>query len=160
MQKNKLLLIGGIIIGVAIIAVALFVVLRGGGSQEQAVENEPAKQVTYKQLTPEDIGLVLTPIQNNQVVQMEIEKPEGIESIEYELSYDAIENGETVSRGAIGEVAVADGQVSRDIDLGSCSTGVCKYDKGVTEVRIVLKVNFSNGEKGMLETVLPLESEE
>jgi len=43
------------------------------------------------------------------------------------------------------------------VDLGTCSSGTCKYDKGVTEVSVVIRINYANGEVGVAESKISLE---
>lgn len=157
MKKSNLLLIGGAVVILLAIFGGLFLLLKGGSEDTQA---QPAqtKKMAAREVTPDEIGLVLTPVNNNQKIRIEITNIEGIRGFEYELSYDAIENGETVPRGAIGELEVVPGKkVSHDVDLGTCSSGTCKYDKGVTEVSVVIRVNYENGETGVAESSVSLE---
>jgi len=157
MKKSNILLIGGAVLVLIVIFGGLFILLRGGKGEEEFVPVE-TKKVSAKEITPEEIGLTLTPISNNQKIRIEIAKVDGISSFEYELSYDATENGETVPRGAIGELEVVGGKkVSHDIDLGSCSSGTCKYDKGVTEVSAVVRVNYTDGQTAVAEMSVSLE---
>lgn len=69
--------------------------------------------------------------------------PAGTDSIEYELSYDA-EGG--LPKGVIGTIEV-DGKksIERDITLGTCSSGTCVYDKGVTSIKVSLRFQSSKG---------------
>lgn len=75
--------------------------------------------------------------------------PEGTTSIYYEFSYDALVDGETVSRGVVGDLEVgSDNSAEGSITIGTCSSGTCKYDKGVTSVHLLLRFSGSYGEKG------------
>lgn len=157
MKKSNLILIGGAVLILVGLFGGLFFLL-GGGTEEKTTAPTQTKKMTAKEVTPEEIGLTLTPVSNNQKIRIEIANIEGIKGFEYELSYDAIENGETVPRGAIGELEVVPGKkVSHDVDLGTCSSGTCKYDKGVTEVSVVIRVNYVNGEIGVAESSVSLE---
>jgi len=79
------------------------------------------------------------------------------------LTYDAqvTEDGEsaTVPRGAVGELTIRGGIAQAEVDLGTCSANVCKYDKVVSDVKVVIKVNFENGEIGAVEDTILLEEE-
>ena len=114
-------------------------------------------------MSPEDIGLELTLRSDGKAVIVKATKVEGIKSFEYELTYDAqvTEDGEsaTVPRGAVGELTIRGGIAQAEVDLGTCSANVCKYDKVVSDVKVVIKVNFENGEIGAVEDTILLEEE-
>lgn len=160
-MQNKKLLIGVIILAVVIIGgIGAYVVLgmnSGGGKVDENGE-ESLVDESAKTVTADEIGLTLTPTQNNQVLMMEITKLDGIKSIDYEVSYDALENGEVVPRGAIGFIELAgESTIERKIDLGTCSRNICKYDKGVENVKVVLRINYADGTTGALEEEVTLE---
>lgn len=158
-KKNKYLLFGLIGFVVLLLAIGGFFVLSSNNGGSEPEETEQAENENIKQLTADDLGLTLTPTQNNQVIELEITNLDGVESIDYEVSYDAEENGEVVPRGVIGSAELEPGETSitRKIDLGTCSRNVCKYDEGVEKVMFVMRVNFSDGSVGELEEELVLE---
>lgn len=47
--------------------------------------------------------------------------------------------------------------VTRDIYLGTCSSGTCKPDRGVTSVDFVIRVNYTNGEVGQVQQSVSME---
>jgi hypothetical protein len=67
-----------------------------------------------------------------------------IESVEYELTYTT---GAGLPRGVIGKISTKGAsEISRDdIVLGTCSSGKCVYDLGVTSVDLSLKFNTNEG---------------
>lgn len=156
--KNRIFL--AVVVVALILGGVSFIFLRPGGNSPAG--EELIEETDIRQLTPEEIGLELTPTQNGQVINMVIENVEGIESIEYDLTYDAeVEDaGDTIviPRGVTGGESV-NGPVDIDIDLGTCSRNVCKYDTVVSDVTLILRVNFSNGEVGGLETKVSLEED-
>lgn len=116
-----------------------------------------------KKLTAEDIGLTVTVRPDNKGVILKISKLSGISSIEYSLSYDAnvTEEGETavVPRGVEGsqiKVKPGDSTITRNLDLGTCSRNVCKYDDVVSDITVTIRVNFSDGTVGGVETKVKL----
>ncbi len=119
------------------------------------------EQQNIKQMSPEDIGLELSLRSDQKAVIIRATKLEGIESLEYELTYDAeaVDEGEThaVPRGAVGELTIRGDTASAEVDLGTCSANVCKYDKVISDIKVVIKVNFENGEIGAVEDTIPLE---
>jgi len=148
--KNKLaLIIIVVVIILLIVGGVLFSKFHGSakglptsGDQSQNVET----------LSPDAIGLVLTPRADGKAINMKVTKLTGIKSIEYDVSYDAnvTEEGQTanVPRGVVGsaiEVKSGDTVVQRDLDLGTCSRNVCKYDDVVGPIKFVLKITFTDG---------------
>jgi len=103
-------------------------------------------------LNPEEIGLELTTIKNNQEVVFSIGKPEGIKTIEYELTWGA--KVEDKFSGSVLDVVHGDqsnGPIEMngkpykaEIVMGSCSD-VCHYDKGVNNIKIILKITKTDG---------------
>jgi len=158
MKNPNVIMIGGAVVVLLALFGGLFFVLKGKKTDDSGATQSASKKKAAKEVTPEAIGLQLTPISNNQKIRIQIDKVEGITNFEYELSYDAQENGELVPRGAIGELIVEGTKpVSHDVDLGTCSSGTCKYDKGVTEVSVVIRINYANGEVGVAESKISLE---
>src|SRR3989338_6883344 len=152
-----------------IVGLIVVVVLGIGGFfvwnqfQSQTITPKGEEQQNVKQMSPEDIGLELTLRSDGKAVIVKATKVEGIKSFEYELTYDAqvTEDGEsaTVPRGAVGELTIRGGIAQAEVDLGTCSANVCKYDKVVSDVKVVIKVNFENGEIGAVEDTILLEEE-
>ena len=150
-----------------IIGVIAVVVLGIGGyfiwarSQNQALIPKREELQNAKQMTPEDIGLELSLRSDKKAVIIKATKIDGIKGFEYELTYDAevTEDRETVvvPRGAVGELTIRGGVAQAEVDLGTCSANVCKYDKVVSNIKVVIKVNFENGEIGAVEDEIPLE---
>lgn len=149
----------GMIIGV----VVLLLVLGGGGymllGKQDAKKSADEISSTDQEigtLEPGDIGLELAMTNGNKKVKVMVAKANDIESLEYEITYEAdvpaaeqVEGGEDrVSRGFSEEAALKSGQSSyesKEFDLGSCSKNVCRYDTGVTEIEIIMKVIKRDG---------------
>jgi hypothetical protein len=146
---DKKIIIGIVAFLILLIGVGGFFYFKSQNSGNDEASTEEVSQTVAKKVSAEEIGLTLTPTQNNQVIMMSITKLSGIESLDYEVTYDAIENGETVERGAIGTVELkGESSIDRKIDLGTCSRNVCKYDKGVKSVKFVLRINYKDGSVG------------
>ena len=153
--KNKGLL-AGIIAIVLVIGIAGYIFVSGGNNDGPDIPTTAEENVIEMQAS--EIGLTLTPIGNGQEVEMTITNLEKVESIDGSLEYEALEGDEMVSRGAlvsISEEEVAEaksgsGEITREITIGTCSAGKCKYDKGVEEVTAQLRVNLTSGEVGAI----------
>lgn len=126
------------------------------GSSKPKADDKQSVEATVQTLSPEEIGLKLEATSDKKKVKFSIAKASDIQSIEYQLTYDAdstaqekSEGGEDrVQRGITGEASIKAGQSSfksDDLDLGSCSKNVCRYDTGVSKVDITLKITKSNG---------------
>ncbi len=160
LKKNKII-VGVIVVIILVIAgAAVFLLPKGStqnGGEEQQLQN-------VKQLQPEDIGLTLQLSSDKRNVNMKITKLEGIKSIEYELDYTAIvtEEGETneVPRGVLSTIDVnGDSEIDKDVLLGTCSSGTCKYDKVTSDIKLILKLTYENGDVASVETSIPFDSE-
>ena len=159
LKKNKWMLLGiGAVVIVLLIAVAIFVKQR---SASKVPTDEPTLEEQAIEMKPEDIGLELTPNAANTEVKMKITNVSKFNSFEYEMNYDALVDGETVPRGAIGSGEVNPGETSieRSITIGTCSAGKCKYDKGVTKISFVIKLNLKDGKAGIVKKDLNLKEE-
>jgi hypothetical protein len=148
----------GIIIGVVLI----LLLLGGGGymifgkqTPKNAATTNPGEQ-SVGTLEPDAIGLKLQLTADKKKVAVKVGKTTDVKSIEYEITYDAdvpasekVEGGEDrVSRGFSDQADIKSGQTSyesKEFDLGSCSKNVCRYDTGVTEITILMKVTKRDG---------------
>lgn len=162
-NKNTLIAVG----------VVLFVVLgllgfyfASNGSQEK-IEDKQSSETVVQTIKPEDIGFTMEATPDKKKVKFAIAKAKGIKSLEYEITYEAdataqerSEGGEDrVARGITGEAMVKSNESSfesEDLDLGSCSRNVCKYDTGVNEVSITLKISKADGKVYNMEDTLSL----
>ena len=154
-MKNKQLLIGAAIIGLLIVGGAIYTLF-----SNKQVPVEPTQQVQEEVIpiiNPNDIGLTFTTRADKKAVKFSITNIKDITSVDYEISYVA--KGD-IPRGAIGhvEVKAKDKIIETNyIDLGTCSSGKCKYDEGVTSVKLLLKIAKTDGKTYSAETSLSLE---
>lgn len=145
--KNKKVVLTAAVIGVLL--------LLGGGWYVMSAKNNASTQVAnqskYEEdeviptLAPEEIGLEFIAKLDKKYVKFIINKPEGIEQVDYDISYNAISNGNTVNQGLTGEVKkdeFKNGKIEINWrELGTCSTGgKCRFDEGVAEVTLILRI--------------------
>ncbi len=73
-----------------------------------------------------------------------------ISSIEYELTYNT---GAGLPRGVLGTINLkGEKKINKtDITLGTCSSGKCVYDTGVTSVNLSLKFNSTSGQSSVFQ---------
>jgi hypothetical protein len=154
--KNKLVLIGGAIVLIVLLVVSFLVFGKTKSTtQTQTTPTAEEQAITMK---PEDIGLVLSASPGNKEVVMKISDLSKFSSFEYEMNYDAVVNGETVPRGAIGsgDVKSGDTSITRNITIGTCSSGKCKYDLGVKKVAFLIRLNLKTGKTAVVQKDLTL----
>lgn len=161
-MKNKWIIIAVVAVVILGILGAGAYFLLGGQSSESSLNTLNNGQ-EVKKLTSEDIGLTLTVRPDKKGIILKVSKLEGITSVEYELSYDAEETqeGETaiVPKGVVGSpivVTPGESSISRDLDLGTCSKNVCRYDKIKSDISVAVKVNYKNGTVGGVNTKISL----
>ena len=163
-QNKKLLVVLGVVIGLAIIIGGYFFFNK---SKSNAPEDEFLEEQIAEEISPEEIGLTMEANASQKAVKFAIAKAEGVKSIEYQVTYEAdstaaeqSEGGdERVQRGITGEVVVKSGQSSYQsewLDLGSCSKNVCRYDSGVQSVTLTLKIVKEDGKVYQVEKTLEL----
>jgi len=157
-MKNKKIIIGIAAFLILLIAGVGLFLLNSASNEPQVEKNE--FEENFVELSAEDVGLSLSSQKNNQQLVMELTKLLDVESFEYEVSYEAIEEGEVVMQGTFGSGPNPDEEgksvIERVIDLGTCSA-VCRYHEGVEEIQFTLRVNLKNGEVGIIEEVFVLE---
>lgn len=164
MKNLKIILIAIIVFVILASSIAgYFILIKGKNKIKIPVETSEEETQNVKEISAEDIGLSLNLRADEKAVIMKITNLSGIASFEYEMEYmaEVVESGKTVEvpRGVVSSpVVVKSGekQISKEILLGTCSKNVCKYDKVVSEIKLVMKVEFENGEIGSVEEIVSL----
>lgn len=143
---------------VVIVSVAIFIQNRQKTATPQIQQTPEEKAVEMK---PEDIGLLLTPNSKNTEVTMKISDVTKFTHFDYEMSYDAIVDGEAVPKGAIGsgDVASGDSTIEKKITIGTCSSGTCKYDLGVKTINFIIRLTLKDGRTAVVKKDLNLSGE-
>lgn len=147
MLKNKKILAAIGVIILLLIGGAVYVLSTRQNSspklQGEAIEVIPT-------IMPDEIGLEFVAKSDKKYVKFTINKPEGIEKVEYEITYDAVSEGNMVAQALAGDLTkddAKDGKLGIDYrELGTCSTGgKCRFDQGVESVKLILKITKSDG---------------
>lgn len=99
-------------------------------------------QIT-KELSSEELPSVrLIPRADKRELTLEIKNIKNVDSIEYELTY--LSKG--LSRGVVGTISLSgESSITRKILLGTCSRSVCKYDEGITDGMLTLRLRGPEG---------------
>lgn len=149
MQKKKIL-IAGIIISLLVIFGAgyyFFFFQKSASKDGSEIPPEIQEQV-IPTILPSDLGLKLMLRGDKKALKFEITNIDGIESLDYQIFYLKEINGEEVPEGLIGEIKVKpfDKKIAIDYrEFGTCSSGVCRYDKVVSPVKVTLKIVKTDG---------------
>lgn len=141
--KNKQALVA-IVIVLAVVGIGLFALSRLNGGFGNKEKSSILPQNEIFPTVPASVKVNLSADSKKQEATLTISGiPNGTESIEYELSYEA-QGG--IPKGVIGTIE-PDGEstVDRQITLGTCSSGTCVYDKGIKSIKVTLRFD---GEKG------------
>lgn len=165
-MKNKNIIIAGIVAAIIIIVGGGFFLLNKSKSTSQTT-NATINQTggAIQTLSAKDIGLTFSASPDNKKVQFTVSNLSDVTAISYELTYQAdstlAEKQEgadaTVQRGITGDAKLgASSYTSPWLDLGTCSSGTCRYDTGVTSVDLILKVS-KNGKDYQVEQKLSLQ---
>jgi hypothetical protein len=145
-----------------ILGIVVVVIIGGGGFFLAASKNNQTAQPqtvvdnSVQSISPGAIGLKLEASSDNHKVRFSIASASDIQSIEYELTYNANSTAQEQSEGAEAQVqrgitgtanikAGSNNYQSSWLILGSQSANVVRYDTGVTGVSITLKITKTNG---------------
>lgn len=146
-------------IAVALIAILLIVsgyLLFGRNTTQEIDDKDKIEKSVIQNISPEDLGLLIEANPAGNEIKFSLTKLDNIKSLDYQIQYEADSTAQEigdgaeprVDRGIIGEVEVDPSETSYESDwivLGSESAGTKRYDKGVDEVVLTLKLTKSDG---------------
>ena len=156
MKRDKLIIIAGGVLLIFLIAAGYYFFLAKKPSPQASTPVPEQTEEVIPTISPDELGLTFIARKDGKAVKFEITNAQDIESVDYEISY--LTEGE-IPRGVIGSITKAEGEETISIDyepLGSCSSGKCKYDTGVSSVKLVLKITKSDGKAYQAEKTLEL----
>ncbi len=154
-MKNKNILVVLILVVLLVAGGGIFFVANNS-SQKPAPKLPSSQDEVIPTISPDKIGLTVSARDDKKAVKFSIANAAGIAGVDYEISYNAKGN---IPRGAIGHLdgpKSAESIETKYIDLGTCSSGKCKYDEGVTSVKFTLKITMSDGKVYQTEKTLDL----
>lgn len=160
LMKNKWAMLGiGAVIVVVLVAVGVY--MMNSKKAQEGTGPEITAEEEAIEMKPEEIGLELTPNAAVTEVTMKINDVSKFTAFDYEMSYDALVNDELVPRGAIGsgEVNPGDSSIERKITIGTCSSGTCKYDKGVKKISFIIRLTLKDGTTAVVKKDLDIASD-
>jgi len=139
-KKQKFILAG--VIGFLLVGGALFFLLKDKPSNTNE-EGNPKPEI--KALATEELPTIsLTAKNDGRELVLGIKTKQNfaaLAKVEYELIY-YLEDG--LSRGAMGEIELTNGEGEKEILLGTCSRDVCRYDEGVTGGKVIVTLAKEN----------------
>lgn len=150
MEKNKKILFGiaALVLLIAFGAGYYFLFFQKSASKDVSEIPPEIQEQVIPTILPSDLGLKLMLRSDKKALKFEITNIDGIESLDYQISYLKEINGEEVPEGLIGEIKVKpfDKKIAIDYrEFGTCSSGVCRYDKVVSPVKLTLKITKKDG---------------
>ncbi len=165
---NKKLLAPIIVVFVIVLGIGSYFFLSKNSSQksnDQAQQGIPDEVVPT--LAPSEVGLKMVARSDNKAVKLILSKATNVSKIEFDLVYDADQ------ASSFGGDQGGSGKVTRNVtdelevngkspfetkyyDLGSCSSGKCRYDTGITKVKTEMKVTMNDGKAFQVEDFLSL----
>lgn len=151
--KRLFIIIGGVVI--VLLLVGGIFLIKGKKQEKQPLQNEPLQNEEVIPTVDSSVKIDLESLPGKKEVVLSVKNiPAQTDSIEYEISYDAVGQG---PQGAIGQCyKVRPERESCDffqlsngkkITLGTCSSGTCVYHTVTGPVRLFLKFIGKYGEK-------------
>jgi len=151
-DKKPLIIVAAVV--VILLLLGGFFMMQKSDKGSSTVNESGFVEEDLPKLSANEVGLILKASSNKKQVQFMLSKAAEFTGLEYELSYEADsagggEDGEParITRGVAGEDTL-DGSAeytSKMLDLGSCSSGTCRYDTGVKTVKLLLKLTKTDG---------------
>lgn len=161
MKKLPLILI---IVVLIILGAGLIFAKQMNNKGPAATPTPAPEQNVLEKIKEDSLEVTFTPRSDNRAFTLEIKnlKEKDYSSFEYEVSYDAEsseEPGQIITQGSASRepIVVTGDDFSREILLGTCSKNVCKYDKGVTSVKVTLRLTTTAGKTHLWEKEFSLE---
>ncbi len=145
LQKQHMMAISVVAVLVAVIIIGILVMRKPktGSSQQSSVL---PTQTVLPTVNP-SVSVSLSPQNGGKQVTLSINGiPGGTKTIEYEISYNA-SNRESPGIYSILNTDPNEKTWSKTFDVGTCSSGVCIYDKVVGGMKVQLKFTGSYGEQ-------------
>lgn len=123
-----------------VVGAVWFFLFRSKPAEQQTVVEETVKELPLEQRP----YITLTPTTDGHTLHFTISNiTSGASAIDYELGYKTADG---VNEGVTGYIKLkGERQIDRDLLLGSCSSGKCRYHEGVELGTITIKLQDSNG---------------
>jgi hypothetical protein len=162
LKDKKILSVTVVLVAVVLMGGGLFFFLNNSSSDSDSASDEFIDASNLPELSPEDIGMVVTVREDNQALMFELTKADDIEHVEYTIEYEAQTEEGIANQGIFGEMNIGkDGITETDFrEFGTCSAGKCRYDDVVSDITINLKVTKKDGKEYQVQKIVKLETTE
>lgn len=126
--------------------ILIILIIGGFGVSRFIGKNNTSSDVVAEEITlpfdPEGPYALLIPRRDGNALNLNLKRTASYDAIFYDLVY----NAEGIDRGVSGHVDTnrKKGEYDQEILFGSCSKNVCKYDKGVENGTLILRIKKSN----------------
>ena len=168
MKNNKNLIIGAVIIVVLLLGAGGYFIFGHKAAAPTTTQSQFDSADAVK-IPASDIGLTMELSPDKKKVRFDATKLNGAKSFEWTFNYDADipadqrSEGDTTSKvsqafGSLEPVDVSgkSSYQSEFRELGTCSSGHCRYDTGVQKVNLVLKMTKTDGKVYQVEDSINL----
>lgn len=163
LKNKKVIAIISVILVAILILGGLFIFKNNSSSNNsENASDELISDSDLPELSPEDIGMVVTVRKDNKALMFELTKADDIKKVEYTIEYEAKTDEGVANQGIFGEMNIAeDGITETDFrEFGTCSAGKCRYDNVTSDVTINLKVTKKDGKDYQVKKVVKIETSE
>ncbi len=166
--KDKRILIAIIVVVILLVGGGVFVLSsQKSASTKQMTETSSGDTQQVLNMKMSDLGVTFTFRDDKKAAKFVVGKSDGIQAIEYIMSYDAIpanpeEGGDsgTVNQAVFGTLPNDKGSNPWETEyreFGTCSSGHCRYDKVMSDIKLTLKITQDNGKVYQAEQSYPVE---
>ncbi len=166
-MKNKQVMIAIAAVVIVLLGVGGYLVLAQKNSKPP-VDNSLISEDAIK-IPASDIGLTMELSADEKKVRFTATKLDGVKSLEWTFNYDAdIPPDQQSEADGAAKVSQAFGSLepvdvegkssysSEYRELGTCSSGHCRYDTGIEKVNLVLKMTKTDGKVYQIEDSIEL----
>jgi hypothetical protein len=139
-KKQKIILA---VVGLLVVGLIVFFSTRNHQTDQAAIDQTPTT-AKKQSLELEQTPIVALTAQNNsqELILSVITKDNfDFDKVEYELIYYLEDD---LSRGMSGEIEMNNNRGEKEILLGTCSSGTCRYDEGVTGGEVIISLTKAN----------------
>ncbi|CAN5160491.1 hypothetical protein BH09PAT1_BH09PAT1_3840 [soil metagenome] len=168
MKNNKNLIIAAVAVVVLLLGVGGYMLFGHKTADPVATQSQFDSEDAIK-IPASDIGLTMELSSDKKKVRFNATKLNGVKSLEWTFNYDADIPADQRSEGdgsnkvsqAFGSLEPVDvsgkGTYQSEFrELGTCSSGHCRYDTGVEKVNLVLKMTKTDGKVYQVEDSISL----
>jgi len=151
---------------ILIIIILIVMLIAGGFIFSKTLSNKgpkatptPTPKENIIETIPNDsLNIKLEPRYDKKAVTIITEGllEKGFKEFEYEISYDT-EDGLTQGSFSREPITITNNPFEREILLGTCSKNVCKYDKGVKNIKLTFRLKDNGGKTKIWEKEFNIE---